>query len=51
MLYIYIYIYISIAKWLKCWIQNPEVLCSKPLGGSKVDLAFHLPEFQELLET
>ena len=23
------------------WISNPEVPCSKPLGGSKVDLAFH----------
>ena len=23
------------------WIPNPGVLCSKPLGGSKVDSAFH----------
>ena len=25
-----------IAKWLRCWISNPGVSCSKPLGGSKV---------------
>ena len=27
--------------WLGCWIPNPGVLCLKPLGGSKVDSAFH----------
>ena len=25
-----------IAKWLRCWISNPGVSCSKPQGGSKV---------------
>ena len=30
-----------VVKWLKCWIANPGVLCSKPLGGSKVDSAIH----------
>ena len=29
---------------LRCWIPNPWVLCSKPLGGSKVDSAFHPSE-------
>ena len=27
--------------WLRCWISNPGVPCSKPLGGFKVNLAFH----------
>ena len=26
---------------LRRWILNPGVPCSKPLGGSKVDSAFH----------
>ena len=26
---------------LRRWIPNPGVPCSKPLGGSKVDSAFH----------
>ena len=29
-------------QWPRCWIANPGVPCSKPLGGSKFDLAFHL---------
>ena len=42
-LYKYYFISINgaIAKWLRHWIPNPGVLCSKPLGGSKVDSAFH----------
>ena len=32
------------AQWLKRWIPNPGVPCSKPLGGSKVDSAFHSSE-------
>ena len=28
-------------QWLRRWIPNPGVPCSKPLGGSKVDSAFH----------
>ena len=38
---------IEISKWqmrLRHWIPNPGVLCSKPLGGSKVDSAFHHSE-------
>ena len=27
--------------WLRRWIFNPGVPCSKPLGGSKVDSVFH----------
>ena len=30
------------------WIPNPGVLCSKPLGGSKVDSAFHPSEVDEM---
>ena len=29
------------AWWLGCLIPNPGVLCSKPLGDSKVNSAFH----------
>ena len=32
------------AEWSRCWIPNPGVPCSKPLGGSKVDSAFHPSE-------
>ena len=32
------------ALWSRCWIPNPGVSCSKPLGGSKVDSAFHPSE-------
>ena len=28
----------------KCWVPNPRIPFSKPLGGSKVDSAFHLSE-------
>ena len=28
--------------------SNPEVPCSKPLGGSKVDSAFHPSEFDKI---
>ena len=31
----------SIYKWLRYWIPNPGVLCTKPLGSSKVDSVFH----------
>ena len=36
------------AKWLRCWILNPGVPCSKPLGVSKVDLAFHPSEVDKM---
>ena len=32
------------AFWLRHWIVNPGVPCSKPLGGSKVDSASHPSE-------
>ena len=31
----------AVAYCLMRWIPNPEVLGSKPLGGSKVNSAFH----------
>ena len=34
--------------WLRRWIPNPGVLCSKPLGGSKVDSAFHPSEVHKM---
>ena len=37
----YINIYGAMAYWFRHWVHNPEVPCSKPLGGSKVDSAFH----------
>ena len=30
------------------WIPNQGVPCSKPLGGSKVDSAFHLSEVDKI---
>ena len=30
------------------WISNPGVPCSKPLGGSKVDSAFHPSEVNKM---
>ena len=33
---------------LNCWIPNLGVPCSKPLGGSKVDSAFHPSEVDEM---
>ena len=29
------------AKWLRGWIPNPGVPCSKPLGGFKIDSGFY----------
>ena len=34
-------VYGAMAKWLRCWVSNPGISCSKPLGGSKVDSTFH----------
>ena len=36
------------AEWLSRWIPNPGVPCSKPLGGSKVDSAFHPSEVDKM---
>ena len=33
--------YGAMTYWLRCWIPNPVVPCSKPLGGSKVDSVIH----------
>ena len=33
---------------LRHWISNPGVLCSKPLGDSKVDSVFHPSEFDQM---
>ena len=41
----FIYLYFI---WLRCWIPNPEVPCSKTLGGSKVGSAFHLFEVNKM---
>ena len=45
----------TMAQWLERRIPNPGVPGSKPLGGSKVDSAFHSSEvgneYQEILET
>ena len=36
------------AEWLMRWISNPGVPFSKPLGGSKVDSAFHSSEVDKM---
>ena len=36
------------AYWLSRWIRNPGVPSSKPLGGSKVDSAFHPSEVDKM---
>ena len=41
---IYMYIYGPMAWWLRRWIPNPGVLCSKPPGGSMVASVFHPSE-------
>ena len=38
----------KMAKWLRCWIPNPGVPCSKPLGGSKLNSAFHPSEVDKM---
>ena len=38
----------AMASWLRRWIPNPGAPCSKPLGGSKVDSAFHLSEVDKM---
>ena len=34
----------QLTERVRHWIPNPGIPCSKPLGGSKVDSAFHLSE-------
>ena len=36
------------ARWLRRWIPNPEPRVREPLGGSKVNSAFHLSEVDKL---
>ena len=36
------------AWWLKCWIANPGVSWSKPLGASKVGAVFHPSEVDKM---
>ena len=38
----------NVCKWLSGWIPNPGVSCSKPMGGSKVDSAFHPSEVDKM---
>ena len=34
--------------FLRRWVPSPGVLCSKPLGGTKVDSAFHFFEVAKM---
>ena len=36
------------AQWLRHWIPNPWVPCSKALGSSKFDSAFHPSEVNQM---
>ena len=38
----------AMAKWLRHWIPNPGVLCTKPVSGSKVDLALYPSEVNKI---
>ena len=40
--------YGEMAQWLRRWIPNPEVPCSKPLCGSEVDSDFHPSEMDQM---
>ena len=40
--------YEAMAWWLRCWIPNPGILCSKKLGGSKVESACHPSEVDQM---
>ena len=40
--------YFLSAYWSRRWIPNPGVTCSKPLGGSKVDSAFHSSKVDQM---
>ena len=44
----YTHLYINMTEWLRYWIPNPGVLCLKPLGGSKIDSAFHPSEVNKI---
>ena len=40
--------YGAMAYWLRCWTANAGVPYSKPMGGSKVDSAFHPSEVNKM---
>ena len=35
-------------QFLRCWIPNPGISCSKPLGGSKFNSTFHPSEVDKV---
>ena len=45
---IFMYFNVAMTQWLRRWILNPGVPCSKPLGGSKVVAAFHPSEVDKM---
>ena len=46
----FIDVFCIMAQWLRCWIPNPGFLCSKPLGGAKVNSAIH-PSMADKMST
>ena len=40
--------HVAMAWWLSRWNPNPRVPCSNPLGGPKVDSAFHPSEVDKM---
>ena len=42
------FVELPMAYWLRRWIPDAGVLCSKPLGGSKVDSGFHPSEVDKM---
>ena len=38
----------AMAYWLRCWVPNPGIPYSKPLGDSKVDSAFHPSQVDQM---
>ena len=36
------------SQWLRCWISNIGVPCSKPMCGSEVDSVFHPSEVNKM---
>ena len=41
-------IYGTMAEWLGYWTTNPEVLGSKPPGGSKINPTFDPSEIEQM---
>ena len=38
----------NLVYWLRRWTPNPRVLCSKALGGSEAEPAFHSTEVDQM---